>query len=99
MRQEDDRQLWTGWLDYEATGEGRTITACICYATSEEQLRDLMCEKYGSWFSENCEVAPGLVTNEVVRYLWSEKALAYFERVRERRGKLEAYNKVHVNFS
>ena len=97
--QKDDRQLWTAWLNYGATGEGQTITACICYASSEKQMRELISLNYGSWFSENCEVAQGIVSNEVTQYLWSETALTNFERVGALRGKLEAYSKVHVNFS
>lgn len=100
MRSDADlRRLWTGWLNYGATGEGQTVTAYICYATSESQMRELISERHGSWFAENCEVAQGVVSNEVTRYLWSEAALTNFDRVGTLRGKLEAYSKVHINFS
>ncbi len=73
---EDDRQLWTAWLNYGATGEGQTITACICYASSEKQMRELISVRYGSWFSENCEVAPGILSNEVTEYVESRAKLS-----------------------
>lgn len=95
----DLRQLWTAWLHYGATGEGQTVTAYVGYATSESQMRELISERYGSWFAENCEVDQGVVNNEITRYLWSEAALSNFDRVGTLRGKLEVYSKVHINFS
>lgn len=92
-------QLWTAWLGYSATGEGSTLTAAVRYASSEPQMREFLSESYGSWFAENCEVAPGVVSNEITRYLWSEEVLTNFDRVGTLRGKLEAYSKVHINFS
>jgi hypothetical protein len=33
-------KLWTAWLDYYATGEGRTLFARIAYAeTAEDAIR------------------------------------------------------------
>lgn len=96
---EKETQVWTAWFGYEATGEGQTVTAYVGYATSESQMRELICKRYGSWFAENCEIAKGVVSNEITRYLWSDKVLTNFDRVGTLRGKLEAFSKVHINFS
>lgn len=99
IKPKNESQLWSAWLGYGATGEGETLTAFISYATSESQMRELIMQRYGSWFAENCEIAPGVVINEITRYLWNQEALTNFERVGRLRGKLEAYSKIHINFS
>ena len=40
----NDSEIWTGWCDYYATGEGRTICAMIAMAENEAGFAS-ECEK------------------------------------------------------
>ena len=68
---EENRQLWTAWCDYFATGEGRSIMACVAYASSAEEMKKRFIEKFDDWFGKGCEVQKGVVTNEIAEFLWS----------------------------
>lgn len=52
---EENRQLWTAWCDYFATGEGRSIMACVAYASSAEEMKKRFIEKFDDWFGKGCD--------------------------------------------
>lgn len=99
-RGKDDRAiLWTAWSDYFATGEGRSIMACITYARDEAEIRKRFAKTFDDWFEKGCEAAPGVVHNEYTAFLWSEAVLKYIEQTGENRGWVDAHAWVHVSFS
>lgn len=95
---EPEVSLWTSWLDYYATGEGRTMMAYIGYAQDEARARQQFAEAFDEYFARGCEIKRGVVRNELTRLLWSEQALDTFQDC-EARGALEAKAYVHFNFS
>ena len=95
---EPEVTIWTSWLDYYATGEGRSMMAYIGYATDEARARQQFAEAFGEYFGRGCEVQRGVVRNELTNLLWSEQTLNMFEEI-NKRGALEAKANVHFNFS
>jgi len=91
--------LWTAWCDYHATGEGRSIMACIAYADSEEKMRAHFTEKFGDWFAKGCEIQKGVARSAATRLLWSEDALVAMEDCEKRRGSIDANSWLHFNFA
>ena len=90
--------LWTSWLDYYATGEGRTMMAYVGYAKDEACARQQFAEAFDEYFARGCEIERGDVRNELTRLLWSEQALDMFEDC-DQRGAIEAKAYVHFNFA
>lgn len=98
MTDEPDRpQVWTAWLDYSATGEGRTLVAFMACATSRVEFEQQLTLKLGEWLQKACWIRPGVVRNDVTRYLWSEEALRLFEESGRRPGQLVAHAVVNLN--
>jgi hypothetical protein len=95
----DDRVLWTAWCDYFATGEGRSIMACITYARTEDEMRAHFTEKFDEWFAKSCEIQSGVVRNKISRFIWSEAMLDAIEDCGIRRGWVDAHSWMHFNFS
>lgn len=95
----DDRSLWTAWCDYCATGEGRSTMACICYASSSEQMRSHFIERFGDWFAKGCEIQKGVQRNDVTCFLWSEAILEAMEDCERNRARVDAHSWMHFNFS
>ena len=93
-----DFAIWTASSDYFATGEGRTMMARISYAQDEDDARRQFGIAFNTYFAQGCEVERGVARNEVTLFLWSEKALAYFEQL-DSRGTLEANSSFHFNLS
>ena len=71
--------LWTGWMDYYATGEGRSLMAYIGYAQSADELRTNAGLALSEYYAKGLNVAEGLVENDVTRVVFSAKT---FELVR-----------------
>ena len=90
--------LWTTWLDYYATGEGRTVMAWIGYARDESQAREQFGKKFDPYFAQGCEVERGVVRNEITRFVWSEATLDFLEKC-DPRGGAEAHACIEFNFS
>lgn len=72
-------KLWTVWLDYFATGEGRAYMACIGYADTAEQARQRFEERFSSYFAEAAYVGEGVVRNGVTGLLFSERLLDHMQ--------------------
>ena len=53
--------LWTGWMDYFATGEGRSLMAYIGYAQNADELRKSAALALGEYYAKGLDVAEGLV--------------------------------------
>jgi hypothetical protein len=88
--------LWTTWLDYSATGEGRTLMTRITHAYGPDDARRKFEERFGAYFARGCDAACGIVRNEVVGYLVSEEALNFAQQCN---GTLDIVASLHVNFS
>jgi hypothetical protein len=92
-------RLFTGWMDYSATGEGRTLSAFVGLAHDEAEFRAQLRQGLGEFCGDFMYVAEGLVRNEVTDYLWSPAALAMIERAQGDAGAIRALVQLHVNFS
>lgn len=73
--------VWTTYLDYAATGEGRTLMARVCWAATEEDARAQFAAAFGPYFAAGCVVSQGVTRNEVTRFLWSDQALRAMEQL------------------
>ena len=71
--------LWTGWMDYFATGEGRSLMAYIGHARSADELRKSAGIALSEYYAKGLDVAEGLVENNVTLAVFSAKT---FELVR-----------------
>lgn len=96
---DSERVLWTAWCDYFATGEGRSIMACIAYARTEAEIKKWFAEKFDAYYAIGCEAAKGVQRNEYAEFLWSKSALDEIEHIGKLRGWVDAYSWMHVNFS
>lgn len=88
--------LWTSWLDYSATGEGRTLMLRTTCASSEDDAKRKFQEQFGDYFAQGCEAQVGVVRNEVPTYVLSDAALRFASRSN---GNLDICASLHVNFS
>ena len=91
-------KLWTAWLDYFATGEGRTMCALIMYSQTEEEVREKFRSLFGSWFAQGMEVSEGLVKNEVVTFIFTDRALLTANAAASTCG-VHLHGQIHFNFS
>ena len=71
--------LWTGWMDYFATGEGRSLMAYIGHARSADELRTNAGLALSEYYAKGLNVAEGVIENDVTRVVFSAKT---FELVR-----------------
>ena len=72
-------KLWTVWLDYFATGEGRAFMARVAYAETAEQAREGFEARYGTYFAEGASIAEGAVRNDVTGLLFAPQALEHLQ--------------------
>lgn len=98
-RLDESPTLWTAWLDYYATGEGRILMACITYANCGDQIRARFAERFDPWYARGCEVQRGVVRNELTRLLWSGEALDMIERLAARGAVIDVHSWLAWNFS
>jgi hypothetical protein len=91
-------KLWTVWLDYLATGEGRTKMACIVYVESEFDAINKFQERFGEYFAQGCQAQEGLLRNAVTKLLFSKAALDHIEEAAGK-GNLEAFASMHTEFN
>lgn len=91
-------KLWTVWMDYGATGEGRTLLARVAYAENEQEARAGFVREFDEHFTSGAEAREGVVENEVTRALFAAKAL---KRAREMEGRatLELSARFYCNFA
>lgn len=74
------------------------MMARIGFARDEAQARHQFAESFDPFYAQGCEVEKGLIRNEVTRFLWSETALDYFEKISPL-GAIEAQSSLHFNLS
>ena len=91
-------KLWTAWVDYFATGEGRTMCALIMYGDDEAEIRSKFKNLFGQYYSLGMEVAEGIVRNDVVNSVFSEKTLLTANAV-ARGANMSLFGQVHFNLS
>jgi hypothetical protein len=82
--QDDGSSLWTVWLDYYATGEGRTQMAFIGYAEGEQEALSKFGKEFGEYFASGAEVKRGVFMNEVTRALFSSRVLSSVRKLEGR---------------
>ena len=78
--------MFTVWLDYFATGEGRHIFATIAPAANADRARKQFAETFGSYWARGAEVAEGIVRNPVTQFLFTEQALKHAEQLVDSHG-------------
>ena len=90
--------VYTGWLDYGATGGGRTLVAYIGWAENADRLREQASEVLGEFFGRGLEVAEGALENPVTSALFSARV---FEQLRwlGRRANIKCHAMMHFNLS
>ena len=90
--------IYTGWLDYAATGEGRTMSAYIGWAASPDRLREEASKVFGEFFGRALEVAEGVVENQVTSAVFSA---AVFEQLCRLGGRanIKCHAVIHYNLS
>jgi hypothetical protein len=91
--------LWTAWLDYLATGEGRSIMACIAYANDEKEIQTRFGEVFDPWYAKGCDAQAGVVRNERTGLLWTEPVLDSIAQLAKRAGWVDAHSWMHFNLS
>ena len=90
--------LWTVWVDYFATGEGRTLLGLICSAASPEDARQRFGEVFDPYYASGCQVEKGVARNDATQFLWSAAALTALEEL-DPRAAVEAISRIHINLS
>lgn len=93
-----EMKIWTVWCDYGATGEGQSVMVWIGYAENEAAACAKFSERFGNVFASVCEAKHGVVRNEFIQYLFSEKVLTACEKA-EGKGNIDLYASAHFNFS
>lgn len=90
-------RLWTAWLDYSATGEGRAYMACIAFAKSKDEILSHFGRKFHPWYATGCEVGEGILRNRVTTLLWSGTLLDHLELAADQGAWVEAHSWMHFN--
>lgn len=91
-------KLWTVWLDYLATGEGRTKMACIILAEDECAAITRFQEKFGEYFAQGCQAEEGLHRNAVTKLLFSKVVMDSLEDA-SAKGKIDAFASLYTEFN
>jgi hypothetical protein len=91
-------KLWTVWLDYLSTGEGRTKMACFTFATDESAAITKFEEKFGEYFAQGCQVEEGLQRNAVTKLLFSKAVMDTVEEA-STKGQIDAFASLYTEFS
>jgi hypothetical protein len=91
-------KLWTAWLDYYATGEGRTLFGWVGYAEDRPEALKRFGAAFGDYFAQDAYAAEGVVENEVTHHLFSQEAL---DNVRGLEGRAdgELLGRLRFNFA
>ena len=90
--------LWTGWMDYFATGEGRSVMAYIGYAQNADELRKSAGQALGEYYARGLQVAEGLVENDVTRAVFSARTFE-LARALDGQASISCYGLVAFNRS
>jgi hypothetical protein len=89
-------KLWTAWLDYYATGEGRALFARIAYAETAEDAIAQFGHAFDPHFARGADAGEGVVDNEITGFLMSPAALEY---VRQLEGKASVVVEARFHFN
>jgi hypothetical protein len=76
--------VWTVWVEYSATGEGRTLMARVAHAPSAKKAIEAFGKAFDPYFAQGADVAAGVLANGVTTFLFSPAAL---DRARALAGK------------
>lgn len=98
MAEDNEFAIWTASIDYFATGEGRTMMARISYARDAEDARQQFGNAFDPYYAQGCTLELGVARNPVTLFLWSTRALEFFEAL-DSRGAIEANSSFHFNLS
>ncbi|MEP7297664.1 MAG: hypothetical protein ABI702_21410 [Burkholderiales bacterium] len=90
--------VYTGWLDYGATGEGRSLVAYIGWAENPDRLRERASVVFGEFLGQGLEVAEGVVANPVTSALFSTTVFDQLRRL-GRRANIKCHALMHFNLS
>lgn len=90
--------LWTVWVGYFATGEGRTLLGLICSASSPQDARQRFGEIFNPLYVSGCDVEKGVVWNETTKFLWSGAALTVLKELNQTTS-VQATSRIHFNLS
>ena len=91
-------RIWTGWCDYSATGEGRTICAMVAMAVDEARFRERVRETLGEYLERGFDVQTGLIRNGVTEALWAPNLLEFIDK-NQGAGDFSAHAYLHFNFA
>ena len=93
-------KLWTVWSDYSATGEGRTLSACIVYANTAEQAISKFKTSIpgGDFYGLGAEAEEGVTQNYVTEYLFGKSTFSFCEK-NDGQANIVAIAQLHFNFS
>lgn len=90
-------ELWTTWLDYKTTGQGRTVMACITTSGDASQAIATFQEKFGEYFAMGCTAEAGLPRNKVTKLLFSKAAMDTVESERDAKGEVCLFGSLHLS--
>lgn len=88
--------LWTVWVDYFATGEGRALLALICSASGSQDARQRFGEVFDPFYVSGCVAEKGVVRNEATQFLWSGAALDALEEL-DPRASVQATSRIYLS--
>lgn len=91
-------KVWTVWLNYLSTGEGRTQMACFVNADTEFEAISKFEQKFGEYFAQGCMTHEGVLRNPVTKVLFSKAAMDGLEAAAAK-GKVEAFASLYTEFS
>ena len=91
-------KLCTVWVDYGATGEGRTLIARIAYAEDEREALAGFEKAFDPYYARSAEATEGVSENNVTRALFKAEALEWV-RQHEGRANVDLSGKFHFNFA
>lgn len=91
-------KIWTVWLNYLSTSEGRTQMACFVNAETEFEAISKFEQKFGEYFAQGCMTHEGVLRNTVTKLLFSKAAMDSLEAVAAK-GKVEAFASMYTEFS
>ena len=77
-------RLWTVYLDYAATGSGRSLMAFIGHAETAEEALEAFGREFNPYFATGAEALEGVHENDVTRALFSADAI---DRARQMEGR------------
>lgn len=91
-------KLWTAWCDYYATGEGRALLGWIGHAQDRSDALRSLGDAFDPYFAAGADAAEGVVGNEAIGLLFSQRALDDV-RSMQSRATVQLTGRLHFNFA